>query len=128
MTSSASDTVNARIGEYYIQHYSSTNEQDPDAVIFLYTSVADARPLAILMFYRADVELPASYVWEGIPFVVFRSDQFPNVVTTLRYERPLRFFYLPQSNQGFVATDTHEPVGEQEQRLFYVSVAGGSLP
>ncbi len=128
MSSSSSGSVDARVSEYYIQHYSSTNEPGPDAVVFLYTSLADTRPLAILMFYRPDPDVPASYVWEGIPFVMFRTDQFSNVVSTLRYERPLRFFYIPQSNQGFLATDTLEPVGEQEQRLFYVGIAGGSPP
>jgi len=48
------------------------------------------------------------------PVLFYPLEQFNDIITILRYEKPLYLYLWPNLEQGGVSTSEQEPVGEQE--------------
>jgi len=53
-------------------------------------------------------------IFNEAPSLHYYSRHYENIVTILRYEKPLMLFYMPTSKTGGIITSEREPVGEQE--------------
>ncbi len=67
----------------------------------------------IQFFPDTAIELKNQYVG-GIPVLNVPLSRFNDVITTLRYEKPLRINLNTDNAFGYVSTATQEPTGEQE--------------
>lgn len=76
------------------------------------TCVGAGATVGILNFIKDGVALPAN-VGGPPPVVAFPIRQFNDVITTLRYEKPLAFNFNGSNKIGTVGTG-REPIGEQE--------------
>jgi hypothetical protein len=92
---------------YVVNHLSE--HPSVDAQI---TCVGAGATVGILNFIKDGLSLPAN-VGGPPPVVAFPIRQFNDVITTLRYEKPLAFNLNPGNKIGTVGTG-REPVGEQE--------------
>jgi hypothetical protein len=98
----------AALDFYVVNHLSK--HPTVDATI---TCVGAGATVGTLHFIKDGVALPAN-VPGPPPRVHFPISQFNDVITTLRYEKPLVFNFTPSNGIGTVGTSTREPVGEQE--------------
>jgi len=69
--------------------------------------------VARICFIKAGTTMPANAVNSGAPYVYYPLSQFGDVITTLRYEKPLSMYVDSDSHIGAI-TSGQEPVGEQE--------------
>ena len=91
---------------YVVTHLSK--HPTVDATI---TCISGGSAVGILRFIKDDVPLPAN-IPGSAPTVHFPISQFNDVITTLRYEKPLQFNLSPQ---GIATVGTgREPIGEEE--------------
>ena len=67
-----------------------------------------------LIFYKPNVELPPNVMFNDAPSLHYHTTHFDNIITLMRYEKPLMLFFVPTSKTGGVITSEREPVGEQE--------------
>jgi hypothetical protein len=93
---------------YAINHLSEHPSVDAQITCF----GAGGAIVGTLNFIKDGVALPAN-VPGPPPIVAFPIRQFNDVVTTLRYEKPLAFNFNSSTKIGTVGT-AREPVGEQE--------------
>jgi hypothetical protein len=69
-------------------------------------------------FQKEGTSLPANLFdgqaggW-GI-YIHFHLSRFDDVITTLRYEKPLHLYFTPDTLDAGIITSDHEPIGEQE--------------
>jgi hypothetical protein len=92
---------------YVVNHLSE--HPSVDAQI---TCIGAGVNVGILNFIKDGLALPAN-IGGPPPVVNFPIRQFNDVITTLRYEKPLAFNFSPGNKIGTVGT-VREPVGEQE--------------
>lgn len=67
-----------------------------------------------LIFYPDDVTLPENMMHNNAPSLHFHTTHFNNLITMMRYEKPLAVFMDTATKRGGVTTSEREPVGEQE--------------
>lgn len=92
---------------YVVTHLSK--HPTVDATI---TCISGGDAVGVLHFIKDGVALPEN-VPGPPPTVRFPVSQFDDVITTLRYEKPLQFNFNPSNKIGTVGTG-REPVGEEE--------------
>jgi hypothetical protein len=66
-----------------------------------------------IVFIKEGKVIPANALYSGAPYVYYPLSQFGDVITTLRYEKPLSMYVDSDSHIGAI-TSGQEPVGEQE--------------
>jgi hypothetical protein len=71
-----------------------------------------ASTIGVLLFVKEDVTLPAN-TNATPPVAHFPASQLNEVITTLRYEKPLQFTMTAANLVGTVGT-LNEPIGEEE--------------
>jgi hypothetical protein len=67
-----------------------------------------------IRFYKDDFNIPVSNIQDGILKINFPISRFNDVITILRYEKPLYIVVNTQHNFGGVANTSKEPIGEEE--------------
>lgn len=92
---------------YAVNHFSEHPTVDAQITCFSAGVI-----VGTLNFIKDGIALPANVVGPP-PTVHFPVREFNDVVTTLRYEKPLAFNFNNSSKIGTVGT-AREPVGEQE--------------
>ncbi|MGH3899080.1 MAG: hypothetical protein ACRDTA_12710 [Pseudonocardiaceae bacterium] len=93
---------------YVVNHLSK--HPTVDATI---TCIGEGATVGTLHFIKDGVALPAN-LGGPPPRIHFPVSQFNDVITTLRYEKPLAFNFTAGNGIGTVGTAAREPVGEQE--------------
>ena len=99
---------------YRIWYYSNlviANNQRT-ALIDLYDNSSNR--VGRIFFWLDETNIPANTIANGIPEIHFGKSQFNDVVTILRYEKPLRISDLGKGGMAYIRTKDVEPVGEQE--------------
>ena len=98
----------ASVDSYVVNHLSK--HPTVDATI---TCRGAGAVVVTLHFIKDGVALPPN-VGGPPPRVYFPVSRFNDVITTLRYEKPLVFNFNTANGIGTFGTSTQEPVGEQE--------------
>jgi hypothetical protein len=94
-----------------VQFYEVSHFSEHPTIAAVITCLNNGSRVAFLTFMNDGVPLPAN---TGAPINLhFPVSQLNNVITTLRYEKPLQLDLLP-TLVGTVSTPSLEPVGEQE--------------
>jgi hypothetical protein len=96
-----------------VQFYEVTHFSEHPTIAAVITCLNVGSRVAFLTFMNDGVPLPANTIGPGTPNIHFPVSQLNNVITTLRYEKPLQVD-LPSTLIGTVGTASLEPVGEQE--------------
>ena len=105
-----SGIVSVLIESYHLYHYSGGTLE---ACIRCYD--ANLQLVGLLNFRKDDVELPEnSQTSSGTIFLQYPISRINEIVNTLRYEKPVRFFFKSDSKLGSVGTGTREEIGEEE--------------
>jgi hypothetical protein len=96
------------IGTYLFDHLSGN--PDFDAIVICINE--QGNPIATLNFLKDGHTVPPNIATVE-PRVFFPASRFNDVITTLRYEKPIRFIFDTNSLQARIEIGV-EPVGEQE--------------
>lgn len=67
-----------------------------------------------IVFYKDDTSIPANANYYFGPSIHYPLSQFNDLISILRYEKPLFLSLNTSTLQGFVGTSEKEPVGEEE--------------
>ena len=103
--------TNYEIDTYMIYHMNVENSYGQSAVVNCFKGGAFK---GTLYFYREGASIPASQkTSSGYLYLRFHEARYPEVVETLRHEKPLHIGFNDSNQWGWVATSS-EPVGEEE--------------
>ena len=67
-----------------------------------------------IVFFNDDAAIPPNANYTSGPSIHFPLSRFNDIITMLRYEKPLYLFLNLNNLIGIVATADAEPVGEEE--------------
>ena len=70
--------------------------------------------VGLIQFFKDNVIIPANQVINGQIQLHYEMNRFNDVITTLRYEKPLFLLVNTDNGFGYIGTGQTEPVGEQE--------------
>jgi hypothetical protein len=99
---------------YVLQYYGGTSLQDrePGADIHCYSA---ATFVGSIRFFRDDATTPANSLGsDGTINLYYEMSRYNDVITTLRYEKPLQLVVNTASGFGYIGSKEMEPTGEQE--------------
>ena len=103
--------TNYSFDTYRIYHYNVDNTYGQTAVVNCYSGSSYK---GSLYFYKDGVTPPASSKSaSGYLYLRFNQNQFNDIITTLREEKPLTMGFNDVNLWGWVST-SQEPVGEEE--------------
>jgi hypothetical protein len=104
--------INKIFDSYSITYVAGPATQLSQAVISCYNgSTAAGR----IYFYANGSGLPSNkQEADGSITLYYEISRFNDVVSLLRYEKPLALYLISTSSYGYIYTGSHEPVGEQE--------------
>lgn len=114
--SSPDPVVSRDFDKYHLAYKGGTALQDgtAGADINLYDSNKNVR-VASLTFWRDDLNLPPNQILsDGTLFLSYQMSRFNDVITTLRYEKPLYVAVNGATGFGYIGTRMWEGTGEQE--------------
>jgi len=94
---------------FYYSNYDSL-----EAIINCYDGRLDA---GSIRFCSDDVPVPSNDISaSGYPTLNYPISKFNDIISILRYEKPLYLHLTRDTLIGIIATDEQEPVGEEESR------------
>lgn len=67
-----------------------------------------------ISFFKDDMPMPTNQITRNRPCINYPISRFNDIISILRYEKPLCIFLNLSNNIGIVATSDQEPVGEEE--------------
>lgn len=102
-------TVKKNFNSYKLWYYSG---HPYEALIYCYQG---GSYVGRIVFYKDDASIPPNANYSSGPSIHFPVSRFNDIITILRYEKPLYLFLNTANLIGIVATEEHEPVGEEEQ-------------
>lgn len=103
--------TNHDIDSYRLYHYNEENSYGQVAVINCYKSGSFK---GSLYFYKDSAQMPASVISGGYLYLRFREARLPEILETLREEKPLFIGFNDGNKWGWLSTSSNEPVGEEE--------------
>jgi hypothetical protein len=106
--------VTKSFDRYLLTYVGGTSLQggEPGADINCYQ--ANSR-VGLLRFFRDGATMPANKVLsDGSLALYYEMSRFNDVITTLRFEKPLMLVVNSDTGFGYICSATLEPVGEQE--------------
>ena len=101
-------TVQANFDSYRIWYYSG---HPYEALIYCYKAGAF---VGRMVFFSESAAVPPNSNAGGTPSIHYKLSRFDDVVTILRYEKPLYLFLNLDNLIGTLATNDLEPAGEEE--------------
>jgi len=101
-------TVQKDFDSYKIWYYSSYSYE---SLIYCYQGGAY---VGRMVFFSDDTPLPPNANYSSGPSIHYPISRFNDIVSMLRYEKPLYLFLNLDNLIGILATDALEPVGEEE--------------
>ena len=97
---------------YGIIYFSNKNQMETARIICL---LNETNPVNFYFIKEQEPVLPPNYGSQNETIqLYFKMSQFNDIISILRYEKPLKIVYNTEQKWGFIATGSHEPVGEQE--------------
>jgi len=93
---------------YKIWYYSG---HPYDALIYCYRAGAY---VGRIVFFRDEASVPPNVNYTSGPSIHYPVSRFNDIVTMLRYEKPLYLFLNLDNLIGILATSEQEPTGEEE--------------
>jgi hypothetical protein len=106
--------VSKPFDNYSLHYYGGVTLQNngPGADIDCF---AGTTRIGSIRFFKDDVIMPANAVGsDGTVVLYYEMSRYNDVVTTLRYEKPLHLVVNPATGFGYVGSGEMEPVGEEE--------------
>ena len=101
-------TVRKDFDSYKIWYYSG---HPYEALIYCYQGTSY---VGRIVFFKDDAAIPANANYASGPSIHFGLSRFEDIASILRQESPLYLFLNTTNLIGTLATDEHEPVGEEE--------------
>jgi hypothetical protein len=101
-------TIRKEFDGYSIQYHSGTIIE---ATIFCYDG---PRYVARIQFHKDDAAISNNADHATGPWIHYPISRFNDVITILREEKPLYLHLNLDKSAGRIATDSREPVGEEE--------------
>ena len=103
--------ITKEIENYVVLQYNE-DERDRTALIHCLADVGGY--IGYLVFYKEGVPIPRSWKRSsGAPNLNFSERRFPEIMETLRQEKPVYIAFNDYSMRGMIKTSP-EPVGEEE--------------
>jgi hypothetical protein len=105
--------ISKAIDSYRIAYNSDNHQTIPGMSAYIHLNGKDNKMFGTLRFVE-ESPLPKNIINEDGTFDVFyHLDRFNDVITILRYEKPL-WFHLDDNFKSGQIQALHEPVGEEE--------------
>jgi hypothetical protein len=99
---------------YVIQYYGGTSLQNREAGADINCYNAGTF-VGSIRFFRDDATMPAnSLATDGTINLYYGISRYNDVITTLRYEKPLQLVVNSTTGFGYIGCREMEPTGEQE--------------
>ena len=103
-------TWDTRNFDSYRVFYNSESES-AEALIQCFNG---AQIVGQIMFYKDGSKHPLNKTKNGIIGLYYPISRFNDIITILRYEKPLHLAFETDSRRGHIGTITSEPTGEEE--------------
>ncbi len=101
-------TVRKDFDAYKVWYYSG---HPYEALIYCYQG---GSYVGRIVFFREDSPIPPNANYSSGPSIHYPLSRFNDIISILRYEKPLYLFLNLDNLIGIVATAQKEPVGEEE--------------
>ena len=98
--------------DYYVIRYRNKGDQFANALAYIECWYHQSQ-VGVIRFW-ADTDPHDSYTQSNMINLNFGISRFNDVVSLLRYEKPLLLVFDSTSKIGGIDTKTVEPIGEQE--------------
>ncbi len=106
--------VTKKFDKYLFNYIGGTSLQNGEAGALIDCYDAKTR-VARLTFFRDGVNLPANQLLpDGTLALYYQMSRYNDVVSTLRYEKPLMLAVNTANGFGYIGSAQPEAVGEQE--------------
>jgi len=101
-------TVKKNFDAYKVWYYSG---HPYEALVYCYQgSIYVGR----IVFFKDESQIPSNANYSSGPSIHYPLSRFNNIISILRYEKPLYLFLNLDNLIGILATAEQEPVGEEE--------------
>ena len=94
---------------WYTTGYLDPYGDKTQAVIECYDNNGDT--IGAIRFYKDDGIIPANVlIWTDVPLLRYPLSRFNDIITILRYEKPLHIRLNTNTNAGLICTSQKEPI------------------
>jgi hypothetical protein len=101
--------------DFYTIFYYARKSTDTTAYIANIACYKASASVGTILFHPDGSTLPANTInADGTIGLHYEMKRFNDIITILRYEKPLQIWVDTGSGAGCILTDGSEPVGEQE--------------